>query len=110
MKPTNLLSTGELTDILSENDWALVDFWAAWCGPCQMMEPVFENIAHRYPEKLKAVKANVDQLPDLAEKHSVRSIPTLLLFHHGEVVGQLVGAQNEPAIDHWLNAQWQTSN
>lgn len=105
MKPINVSTNRELTSVIAENDWVLVDFWASWCSPCQMMEPIFENIATRYGQQLKALKANVDRLPDLAAKHSVRSIPTLLLFHKGKVAGQLVGAQNEPAIDHWLNAQ-----
>ena len=73
----------------------LVDFFAVWCGPCQMMEPVLENFAKANP-KVKVVKVNVDEAQELAMQYNVMSIPTMYVFKSGEVVGQpLMGVQSE---------------
>lgn len=69
----------------------LVDFWAVWCGPCQMQGPVVEEAAKALEGKLKVAKLNVDEEGELAQKYSVMSIPTLILFQDGEVVKKEVG-------------------
>lgn len=69
----------------------LVDFWAVWCGPCQMQGPVVEEAAKVLEGKLKVAKLNVDEEGELAQKYSVMSIPTLILFQDGEVVKKEVG-------------------
>lgn len=77
----------------------LVDFWAEWCMPCKMVAPVLEEISTAYEGKLKVGKLDVDQQGDLAMKFNVQSIPTLLLFKGGEVVGQKIGAAPRAAIE-----------
>ncbi|MCS7273260.1 MAG: thioredoxin [Fimbriimonadales bacterium] len=77
----------------------LVDFWAVWCGPCRLLEPVVEELARQYADKLKVLKVDVDQEPQLAAQYGIMSIPTLLLFKNGRVVEQIVGAMPKGAIE-----------
>lgn len=71
----------------------LVDFWAAWCGPCKMIAPIIDQLADEFDGKAKIAKLNVDDNRELAAQFKVMSIPTILLFKDGEVVNQLVGAR-----------------
>ena len=76
----------------------LVDFWAPWCGPCKAVAPVLEEIAAEFTGKVKVVKVNTDDNQMVAMQHNIRSIPTVMLFHGGQVVDQFVGVQPEAAI------------
>lgn len=71
---------------------ALVDFWASWCMPCRMVAPIVDEISQEYQGKLKVGKVNVDNEPKLAEKYSIMSIPSILLFKDGKVVDTIIGA------------------
>lgn len=88
----------ELTDsnfdseVLQSDTPALVDFWAVWCGPCKQVAPTVEALATEYKGKLKVGKLNIDDHQQVPQKYGIRSIPTLLVFKGGQVVGQIVGA------------------
>ncbi len=77
-------------EVLKSDKPVLVDFWAEWCGPCRMLGPIIEEIAEENPQ-FKVGKVNVDEQNQLAGQFQVRSIPTVVAFKNGEVVGQLVG-------------------
>ena len=79
------------TEVLKSTVPVLVDFWATWCGPCQMLAPTIEEIANEYEGKVKVGKINVDEQPELAMKFKIMSIPTLLMFKNGEVSDKMIG-------------------
>ncbi len=76
----------------------LVDFWAPWCGPCKMLGPVLEEVAAANDSRLKIVKVNVDENPDLAQKFEVMGIPSMFLFKNGEVIDSFTGAMSKQAL------------
>ena len=80
-------------EVLKSDIPVLVDFWATWCGPCQMIGPVVSEIAEEYAGRIKVGKVNVDEQMALAMQYQVASIPTLILFKNGEVAKRTMGAQ-----------------
>ncbi len=89
--------------ILKSDKPALVDFWAAWCGPCRTVGPVIEELAAEYSGKVKIAKLNVDENKEVPGKYGVRGIPTLMLFKDGKVVDQVVGAHPKNRIKELLD-------
>ncbi|MBM3881868.1 MAG: thioredoxin [Verrucomicrobia bacterium] len=85
-------------EVLKSAQPVVVDFWAAWCGPCKMLAPVLEEIATEHAGKLKVAKVNVDENSALAERYRIQSIPTLLYFAGGELRDQTVGVTGKRAI------------
>lgn len=86
------------TEVLKSPTPVLVDFWAAWCGPCRAVAPIMEELASEYAGRLKVVKVDVDDSPDVSGRYGVMSIPTLALFKDGQMVERLVGAFPKAAI------------
>ena len=83
----------------------LVDFWAPWCGPCRAMAPEFVAATQRLEPQLRLVKVNVDAEPALAQRFSVRSIPTLALLLHGKELGRSAGARSAADLVRWVEAR-----
>ena len=80
----------------------LVDFWAAWCGPCTTLSPVVEELAAEHPE-ITFGKVNVDEVPELAMRYQVAAIPTLLLFQNGQPVDMSVGVKSKKELEEFLS-------
>jgi len=80
----------------------LVDFWAPWCGPCRIVEPVVEQLSREHAGNLKVVKVNSDLAPQLTQRFTVRGIPTLILFEKGQAVDRVTGAPTPPTLRSWV--------
>jgi thioredoxin 1 len=82
----------------------VVDFWAEWCGPCKQIGPALEELSHHYAGRVKIVKLNVDENPQLTHQMGIRGIPALFLFKDGQVVSNKVGAAPKAAIQNWIDS------
>ena len=80
-------------EVIKAAELVMVDFWAVWCGPCQMVAPIVDELAEEYAGKLKVRKLNTDENPEVAGRYQVMSIPTILFFKNGQPVEKLVGAR-----------------
>ncbi len=89
-------------DVLNDDKYVVVDFWAEWCGPCKAIGPALEEIADELADKVKIAKINIDENPETPQKYNVRGIPTLLLFKGGEVVAEKIGALPKSKLIEWI--------
>ncbi|TLY17487.1 MAG: thioredoxin [Nitrospirae bacterium] len=80
-------------EVMKAPGLVMVDFWAVWCGPCQMVAPILDELANEYAGKLRVMKLNTDENPEIAGRYQVMSIPTILFFKNGLAVEKLVGAR-----------------
>ncbi len=91
MESATKMSLGEFEKTLSENTLVMVDFFATWCGPCQMFSPIVEQVEDKYDGDLAVVKVDIDENSDIAEKYTIQSVPTTIIFKNGEVVERVSG-------------------
>ena len=97
-KPVHL-NDDDFDNFVRSHRLVLVDFWAAWCGPCLMVAPILEELAREYSGRVVFAKVDVDRNRRLAMKFGIMSIPTLILFKDGKPVDMIIGAQPKPAIE-----------
>ena len=91
-------------EVLNSEDTIMVDFWAEWCGPCRAVSPILDQIASEHSSKIKIVKLNVDDNPQIAAKYQITSIPAMKVYQGGEVVKSVIGAKPKPALESDLAA------
>jgi thioredoxin 1 len=91
-------------EVLEANGFVLVDFWAAWCGPCKMIAPLVEKLAVEYKERLKVAKINVDANQELALQYQILSIPSLVIFKDGQEIDRMVGFIPKEALKRRIDA------
>tara|TARA_B100001123_G_C14332126_1_gene639573 strand:+ start:180 stop:500 length:321 start_codon:yes stop_codon:yes gene_type:complete len=82
----------------------LIDFWAEWCGPCKEMNPILEEVSSEMEEKIKVLKINIDENPNIPNKYGVQSIPTLIIFKKGEAISTKVGASIKSDLITWIDS------
>lgn len=85
-------------EVLNSSGLIMIDFWAVWCGPCRIIAPTIEELAKEYGDKIKVMKLNTDENPDIASKYKIMGIPTLMFFKDGQKIDQIVGAVPKPQL------------
>ena len=97
------LNKENFKETIVNNPFVIVDFWAPWCAPCHTLPPMLQELIDDYFGKVKVVQAKVDDTPDLAEEYRISSIPTLLLFDNGKMVGKRTSADTKEDVAEWLD-------
>lgn len=94
---------GKFEQLIATETPVLIDFYADWCGPCQMMSPVLKELVNESENKLKVIKIDVDNNQVIAQRFGVRSIPTFILFKKGEKLGTKAGVLTKRELNQWVN-------
>ncbi|KAA1173286.1 thioredoxin family protein [Marinobacter salinexigens] len=102
MPIVNLNTFDELGELANKHEWLLLDFWAPWCAPCKVMNPVLEQFSELNPDNA-VIKVDVDQKHEIAAKFGVRAIPTLVLLRRDQFMGQETGSKSLKDLNKWID-------
>lgn len=91
------------TEVLESTEPVIVDFWAEWCGPCKMMSPIVDEASDAFKGKVKVVKINIDENPNVPTQYGIRGIPTFIVFKGGEAVETKVGGMSKSQFTDWVS-------
>lgn len=92
------LTSAQLDELINEGKFIIIDLFATWCGPCKMLAPIFERVAEANADKAVFAKVDIDEVPEMAERFGVQTVPTIIAIKGGEIVHQSSGIMNEPAL------------
>jgi thioredoxin 1 len=98
------ITDSNFKELVKGNKPLVVDFWAEWCGPCRMIAPIIEELAHEYEESVIIGKLNVDDNDEISVQYGIRNIPTILFFKGGELIDKLVGVASKNVLDAKIKA------
>jgi thioredoxin 2 len=101
-KPAEATADSFATHLRRNDIPVVVDFWAAWCGPCRAMAPAYERVAGELEPKVRFLKVDTEAEQQLAAQYNIRSIPTLMMFRNGRMVAQRAGASDAPSLRAWI--------
>jgi thioredoxin 2 len=96
---------GDFADVAEKaSGFVLVDLWAPWCGPCRKVSPALEQLTTERADRVKLVKVNVDEAPELSKRFDIKAVPTLLILHQGQVIARQAGAAPTPVLGEWMDS------
>ena len=103
MSTTTVNTSAEFADFTRTGDLVLVDFHASWCGPCKTLAPTVEQLGADFEGRVPVAKLDIEQVPEVAARYAIRSVPTLMLFREGKAVGSVIGVRSRPELKGWIS-------
>ncbi|WP_339045697.1 thioredoxin [Candidatus Mesenet endosymbiont of Agriotes lineatus] len=105
MSIVEIKDDNHFNEVIKNNDFVLVDFWAEWCGPCKALMPHIEKLAESHKEKITVCKLNIDKVQEAASSYNVMSIPTLIILNNGKELARKIGGCDFETLVKWVNSE-----